>query len=274
MRSVKSLVAAGAASLLSSMAFAADMPISPPPMYGPPPVEDFGGWYLRGDIGMTNQDLKSLDQRAITPTTQSTGMGFDSATTFGLGVGYQFNRWLRVDATGEYRGKANFHGSQFDPHPPNGTAFFDNFSGSKSEWLALANVYADLGTWWCITPFVGVGVGGSYNTISGFRDDGFQIGTSSASTYASNASKWNFAWALHAGVAYKVTPGFTVELAYRYLNLGDGVTGPTNSFDGVTVVNGGPFTVKGITSNDVRLGVRWNLDSPPVYAQPPLVTKG
>src|SRR5712671_6866631 len=139
MRSVKSLVAAGAASLLSSMAFAADMAIMPPPMsYAPPPVEDFGGWYLRGDIGMTNQNLKSLNQRTITPTTQSTGMGFDSATTFGLGVGYQFNRWLRVDATGEYRGKANFHGSQFDPHPPNGPAFFDNYSGSKSEWLALA----------------------------------------------------------------------------------------------------------------------------------------
>ena len=55
MRSVKVLIAAGAASLLSSGAFAADMAIaSPPPAYYPPPVEDFGGWYLRGDIGMTN----------------------------------------------------------------------------------------------------------------------------------------------------------------------------------------------------------------------------
>ena len=36
MRSVKFLVAAGAASLLSSVAFAADMPIAAPPMYAPP----------------------------------------------------------------------------------------------------------------------------------------------------------------------------------------------------------------------------------------------
>ncbi len=64
-----------------------------------------------------------------------------------------------------------------------------------------------------------------------------------------------------------------MELAYRYLNLGDGVTGPTNSLDGVTVVNGGPFTVKGITSNDVRLGVRWELEAPTTYA-PPLIRKG
>src|ERR1700712_5293320 len=61
MRSVKSLIAAGAASLLSSVAFAADMAISPPPpMYAPPPVEEFGGWYLRGDIGFSNQQVKNV----------------------------------------------------------------------------------------------------------------------------------------------------------------------------------------------------------------------
>ena len=61
MRSVKFIVAAGAASLLSSMASAADMAIAPPPMgYAPPPVVDFGGWYLRGDIGFTNQRIDSI----------------------------------------------------------------------------------------------------------------------------------------------------------------------------------------------------------------------
>jgi hypothetical protein len=33
------------------------------------------------------------------------------------------------------------------------------------------------------------------------------------------------------------------------------------------------FQFHNITSNDVKLGVRWNLDNPPVYV-PPLVTKG
>jgi len=50
---------------------------------------------------------------------------------------------------------------------------------------------------------------------------------------------------------------------------------PTNSFDGVTVVNGSPFTIKDVTSHDVKLGVRWNFESEqPVYAPPPLVRKG
>jgi hypothetical protein len=62
MRSVKFLIAAGAATLMSSAVFAADMPIAPPPAYAPPPVvEDFGGWYLRGDIGFSNQRVSRLN---------------------------------------------------------------------------------------------------------------------------------------------------------------------------------------------------------------------
>ncbi|SDT49185.1 outer membrane protein [Bradyrhizobium canariense] len=282
MRSVKFIVAAGAASLLSSVAFAADMPsIMPAPAYAPPPVEDFGGWYLRGDIGMTNQQLKSLgnpgDPNASLFT--STGMGFDSAALYDLGVGYQFNNWFRADVIGQWRGRSNFHGSQSVPVGVFGPTFTEanNYSGSKSEAVILANAYVDLGTWWCVTPYIGAGIGGSYNRVSGFQDNGviYNGGVLNNSvTYAGDAGKWNFAWALHAGLAYRVTQNVTLELGYSYMNLGDAVTGPTNSFDGVTVVNGSPFVMKSITSNDVKLGVRWNLDSPPVYAPPPLVTKG
>ena len=49
--------------------------------------------------------------------------------------------------------------------------------------------------------------------------------------YGDSVAKWNFAWALHAGLAYKVTPSFTVELAYRYLDMGDGLTGDLRTFD-------------------------------------------
>jgi len=60
MRSVKSFIAAAAVSILSTAAFAADMPIMPPPAYGPP-VAEFGGWYLRGDIGFSNQRVDRLN---------------------------------------------------------------------------------------------------------------------------------------------------------------------------------------------------------------------
>ena len=74
------------------------------------------------------------------------------------------------------------------------------------------------------------------------------------------------------GVAYKVNPNFTVELAYRYLNMGDGLTGDLKTFDGTNnIVN--PTTFKNISSHDLMLGVRWNLDTAPMYP-PPLVRKG
>src|ERR1700682_769114 len=114
MPGVKSLLAAGAACLFSSAAFAADMPsIAPPPNYGQPLVEDFGGWYLRGDIGFSNQRVSRLDSPGyhdpgitVPPTI---GLGFDAAGIVGLGAGYQFNNWLRADVTGEYRRHFNMN---------------------------------------------------------------------------------------------------------------------------------------------------------------------
>ncbi len=280
MRSVKYLIAAGAASLISSAALAADMAsiMPPPPLYSPPPppIEAFGGWYLRGDIGFSNQQVKSLDNLLYHDPGVSVvnkGLGFDTAGIFGLGAGYQFNNWFRADFTGEYRGKSNFHG--VDLVSFNGVANgADTYGGSKSEWLFLANAYADLGTWWCVTPFVGAGIGGTRNTISSFTDQGLSTGGPS-SAYADSASKWNAAWALHAGLAYKVNNSFTVELAYRYVNLGDGISGDIIAYDGTNARNN-PMHFKDITSQDVRLGVRWSLEPTPVYAPqlPPLIRKG
>ena len=73
---------------------------------------------------------------------------------------------------------------------------------------------------------------------------------------------------MHAGVAYQINPSFTVELAYRYLNMGNGMTGDLKTFDGTNNVYN-PMTFKNITSHDLMLGVRWNLDNPqPAYAPP------
>jgi hypothetical protein len=54
--------------------------------------------------------------------------------------------------------------------------------------------------------------------------------------------------------------------------MGDGLTGDPRAFDGTNnIVN--PTTFKGLTSHDLKMGVRWNLDSPPPDA-PPAMRKG
>ncbi|MDO9060940.1 MAG: outer membrane beta-barrel protein [Bradyrhizobium sp.] len=275
MRSVKFLVAAGAASMLSSVAFAADMAIMPPPAYAPPPVvEDFGGWYLRGDIGFSNQKVDRLTNALDAGlTTQSQTHSFGTAGIFGLGVGYKVNNWFRADITGEYRGNSQYFGKDNITYP--GGIGTDTYHATKNEWVVLGNAYVDLGTWWCMTPFIGAGVGGARVAINGFTDQSIANNGGPALpglAYGDSVAKWNLAWAVHAGVAYKVTPNFTVELAYRYLDMGDGLTGDLRTFDGVNNVNN-PMTFKSITSHDLKLGVRWDLSNPPVYA-PPLMRKG
>lgn len=274
MGSVKTVMLAGAAACIAiGHASAADLP--PIIQQAPPiPVEQFGGWYLRGDIGMSNQRVGRLDNVLFATATGLTWLdrgGFDSAPIFGVGVGYEFNKWFRADLTGEYRGKSTFHALDryVDLALPAGFGT-NEYTVRKHEWVALANAYVDLGTWLCVTPFIGVGVGFANVNLTGFRD----VNVPAAGVaYAGDGSNWNFAWALHAGLAYKVTPGFTVELAYRYLDMGDGATGDIIAYDGTNNVNN-PMHFKDITSHDVRLGVRWSLEPAPVYMPPPLVRKG
>jgi opacity protein-like surface antigen len=280
MRSVISLVAAGAATLLSSTAFAADMAIAPPP-YAAPVVEDFGGWYLRGDIGFSNQRVKDLHYGRESAYSQLTSFQqqseFDAAGIFGLGFGYRFNNWFRADLVGQYRGNANFKATDRFTGTAGGVPYngVDNYGGSKSEWLVMANGYVDLGTWWGITPFIGAGVGGARVSIANFTDTGTNSLPFTTTGFASapTGSKWNLAWAVHTGLAYNVTQNLVLELAYSYIDLGQGQTGVLSDYTGATTNN--VFKFRDITSHDLKLGVRWDLSTPEVYAPPPpMIRKG
>jgi len=275
MSSVKTglLASVAALAMFGTIAHAADMPAPVQQViYQPVPVQEFSGWYLRGDIGMTNQQLKNLDYFRFSQTSGFAWLdegGFTSSPLFGLGIGYQYNDWLRFDLTGEYRGKAEFHA--LDRYNDGGTQRTNDYTATKREWLFLANAYVDLGTWWCVTPFIGAGAGFANITIDHFRDTNVTL---AGGGYADSGTVTNFAWALHAGLAYKVNPNFTVELAYRYLNMGDGETGIAYNLNGST--SGQVFTFKDITSHDLKFGVRWSLQDsapgvkPAFYAPPPV----
>jgi len=289
MRSVNLLIAAGAASLMSTAAFAADMPsIMPPPPAAyapPPPCCDTGGWYLRGDVGITSPRASNisnpLDSGLNITGPSYTGTGLSGAGLWDIGAGYQFNNWFRADVTAEYRNVSTVNGSVYGQFSAFGGAFsgVDNYRADLSSFVFLANAYVDLGTWWCITPFVGAGVGVAYNHLANFRDDGINTfnGLTAGTQFASSGDKTTLAWAVHAGLAYHVTNNFTVELAYRYLDLGSAVTGSTNfAYSSPGVLGTHAWTVNDLTSQDLKLGVRWNFDTPPAPAPypMPLVRKG
>jgi opacity protein-like surface antigen len=242
------LVACAGAATAVSAAQAADMP-------QPVPEVVVRGWYLRGDIGYSNQRVDSLDNALYDSylSVDNVYKDFDGAPFFAAGIGYRWNHWFRTDVTGEYRSKSDFDGFDIAHQVGPPTEIPDNYSAKKSEWLALLNGYLDVGTWHGITPFVGAGVGAANVKISDFTDIGASVGSVA---FGDDNDEWNFAWALYAGLAFDVTDAFTVELAYRYLDLGDGESGDLIAFDGTNNIDN-PMKFNDITSHDIKLGVRY-----------------
>jgi opacity protein-like surface antigen len=270
MVSVTLLIRVAAAALFSTTAYAADLPQplpQPQLTYQPMPLimeQPDGAWYLRGDIGVgiISQAQFVFEPNPLNPPVDMIGQHSSMGDTvfFDAGIGYEFNNWLRFDVTAEYRTKSAFNA--FIAYVYSGTAV-DTYQAFLKSDIFLANAYVDLGTWNCVTPFVGFGIGGAYNTFADLSDvglptAGFGVGT--------NASQLNFAWALHAGVAYNVTKDFSVELAYRYLSYGsvsDQITCAGNC-------NPDTYKLQNLTSQDFTLGVRWRfpIESAPMMVAP------
>ena len=124
----------------------------------------------------------------------------------------------------------------------------------------MANGYYDFGHFYGITPYVGAGIGASYNTISHFRDVKVING---GGGYADDNSEWNFAWALHTGLGFQATERMTIDFGYSFISLGDASTGELHNDDPSE-----PFPPDGndgiqfndIYSHDFKLGVRYSLN--------------
>ena len=265
MVSVKTITCAAVAAILTTTAYAADM--APPPMAFQPAVSEGGVWYLRGGmgIGMPNSGIEYLENPL-----NDTGFVFDQHSMadtvfFNAGIGYEVNNWLRFDVTGEYRDRTQVNARGiYDIVTGEG----DAYQGYLRSAVFLFNGYVDLGTWWCLTPFIGGGVGAAWNQMADLVDMG--IGTTGAG-FGRNSSTWSPAWALYAGIDYSVTQNFKIELAYRYLNYGS----VTDTVDCIGGCNPDSYKWDHLTSNDLMLGFRWDLTpvAVPVLA-PPIKTKG
>lgn len=254
----KKLVAAMILAGVAAPAVAADL-YEPPVTVEPAPV--YGGWYIRGHLGMSNQDFDGMESVLyedpfILDYEWLDEGGFASAPLFGAGVGYKFNDYLRGDLTAEYRGNSDFEALD-RVSLADGRLITNDFRARKSEWLVLANAYADLGNFYGVTPYIGAGVGASRNTISQFRDINIISG---GGGYADDKSQWDFAWALHAGLGIQATERLTVDLGYSFVSLGDGKTGTFYNDDPAQNLPNDGFTFKDLYSHDFKLGVRYALN--------------
>lgn len=263
---VASFAAAFGLCLGASAANAADL-LEPPVIA---PIAHEANWYLRGHIGMSNQGLAGLEHAAFEGPAFYEWLNeghFDSAPIFGVGIGVIRHEFLRFDVIGEYRGNASFSAMDrydSDDNPPDFDGDTDEFANGwgindytakKSEFLLMANAYADLGHGWHgIKPYVGGGVGASYNVISGFNDNNIITG---GGGYADTGGMWNLAWALHAGLSFRASENVVLDLGYSFLNLGDAKTATFVNYDSDNCGSCTPVKFKDIISHDLKLTVRY-----------------
>jgi opacity protein-like surface antigen len=226
------VIIATAAVMTSAVSHAADVPRLPQPAYVPPAPASgwsYSGWYLRGDLGSGWGMLGDVDVGG-TPTT---GDKLKSSVTAGAGVGLKTS-FVRVDLTADYWFPAKYTGTLVAPN---------DITAKIQSINLLANGYLDLGTWYGLTPYVGAGAGAAIVKVTDVQ------GAASASD-----SRWNFAWAGMAGIAWTVAPNIQLDFGYRYLNVGKAESG-----------GAAPVTFDRVAAHEVRLGVRWSFNDLPNY---------
>jgi len=222
--------------LVSSAAFAADMPGTlPPPGVAPllPVPTSSLGWYLRGDIGGYWGTMGGAQSASgfASPTENDLGKGFVG----GVGAGFKSGS-VRADVTIDYTG-LKYSGTIATP---------GDVSAKVDAVTTLFNGYLDLGTWYGITPYLGAGAG-----VANLRTHDYS--STAAPPFASGLSRseWKFAYAVMAGAGYSIAPNITLDAGYRYVNFGD-VTTASDAF--------GAMTLKNLAAHEVRVGVRWSFD--------------
>ena len=118
---------------------------------------------------------------------------YKESAVFGLGAGYHMNQYLKSDVTVGLRAW--------------GKAKKDGHSADVLSVPALANLYASM-PYRNFEPYVMGGLGMAWNKADSTRE-------------TKGDEKMSFAWTVGAGVGYRLTQCWGIDLGYRYVDLGE-----------------------------------------------------
>jgi opacity protein-like surface antigen len=171
-----------------------------------------------------------------------------NAWLVGAGVGWRYNQQLRTDFTITYRGGMQLTGADGIPN---------SFSADINSWAGLVNGYVDL-PWAAggVRPFLGGGIGYARNHI-GTTSLTPTFAPGSVVGYVSSGSSNNFAWALTAGFGWEVSRALTVDVAYRYTDLGKINSGTVASVPAFGLAASFSGISGDLRLNEVTVGVRF-----------------
>ncbi len=185
---------------------------------------------------------------------------FGSAVAFEAGIGFRFLPFLRAEALLGYRTGAEFSGdSNFlnTPEPQPVSASLDTVTAMFAGYVELAGLGLALGP---VEPFLGAGIGIAHHDIGPVRY-AFPGLSASATTVIQGGETTSFAAMLTAGVGMRLSERVTLDLAYRYLDLGQVASGAgpaTITRTSGTRVLDIAGTKADLTSHGVALGLRFH----------------
>jgi opacity protein-like surface antigen len=237
-------------------------------------------FYVRGDVGVGHHNFGGFSQGDLSANGGSfVSQAIGDTVFIGAGVGWQINPRFRLDFTGEYRSTAdvkaldNLTGTLTTP---DGTLQANTqYNGHLTGVVGLVNGYWDVTNWRGFTPYLGAGVGFAHMKMSNvttlsnatYTDTatGDQI-LQHANGYSSAKSQTNFAWALMAGTSYDLSSNAKLDIGYRYLNMGSGVSASTDLLNCTCGTVGAPLKISDLESHEFKIGVRWMLGNDPAPA--------
>jgi opacity protein-like surface antigen len=237
-------------------------------------------FYVRGDVGVGQHGFGGFSQADLAENGGTFASQAVGDTVFiGAGFGWQVNPRFRFDFTGEYRSTAdvkvldNLTGTLTTP---DGTLQANTqYNGHLTGIVGLVNGYWDVTNWRGFTPYLGAGVGFAHmkmSNVTTLSNSTFTDATTGdeilqhANGYSSAKSQTNFAWALMAGTSYDLSSNAKLDIGYRYLNMGSGVSAATDLLNCTCGTVGAPLKLSDLEAHEFKIGVRWMLGNDPAPA--------
>lgn len=273
-RTYKIFTSLAFAALMSGSAIAADLDqiINAPQEDPYVPVEIGTGWYIRGDISYDLETSTSGSYRTYDGTVYSENaydnFDFEAGNDWSVGMGYQYNSFLRGDLTLGYW-KRDIYGTDTSlapcrPTDPAGSTCRSEDNTSASGWELMANGYADLGTYVGVTPYLGAGLGFTRVAYTDLTNTaycvdgvtGLDAGICGTGLHPGEES-WRFTWALMAGASYDLSKNLKFDLGYRFSHVSGG---NMFGFDAATAglgATGVQGTEDGFSTHQIKAGLRY-----------------
>jgi opacity protein-like surface antigen len=255
----KFLAVASIALAVSSQAFAADLAM-PDQSVAPPPVEQAAvssstGWYLRGDLSADLNRLKGADyfQGSNKTLADFNQAELRNSYNVGVGAGYQIDDHFRVDSTFDYMFDAAFRGSTSGTCGVGGKCVSRDVSGLTAYSL-MANAYVDIATWGMLTPYVGIGIGGTdikWDDLHNTSCSASNPNNCDTTVIHKGRESWRFTYALMAGTSVDINCNLKADVGYRYRHIAAG------DMFGYRL-HGGPGYDKGLDIHEFRTGLRYS----------------